>query len=105
MPKMKVNELFTMIEEGVDVRWTEFGQLQIQTNDPNGYTTQRFTLRPATALKLCAWLEDRDTDEIRRRALVVDLQAFNPEADAAFRARRGCNSSSPRTQRRKICST
>lgn len=79
-----------MIEVGVDVRWTEFGQLQIQTNDPNGYTTQLFTLRPATALKLCEWLQRRDEKEIVRRALVVDLQAFNPQADAAFRARRGC---------------
>jgi len=77
-----------MIEEGVDVRWTEVGQLQIQTNDPNGYTTQRFTLRPATALKLSEWLANTDYADIRRRALAVDAQAFNPEADEAFRRER-----------------
>lgn len=64
--------LCPVFEDGLDVQFTEYGQLVICMNTPQGRVVQRLTFHPFVALKLTEWLLRQDWQNIRANAINVD---------------------------------
>lgn len=63
--------------DGISVRFDEYGRLQIALNSPKGFVYQVTSWRPRTAEMLSDWLSKQDWEAIRKRALEVDARAFD----------------------------
>jgi hypothetical protein len=70
-------------EPGVDVRISEFGQFELQTNTPNGHMVTSITMHPYLGYLLFEWLRARDWKAIRANAVAIDasVAALWPEVE------------------------